>query len=786
MDEFGIGRPVRRVEDRRFLTGAGRYVGDIDLPRQAWGAIVWSPHAHARIIGIETARAAAAPGVLCVLTGADAARDGLGGLAPFTLPEDAGGPKSYRTEWLPLAVERVRCVGDRVAFVVAETLDQALDAASLVEIAYEVLPAAVAVEDTAAPGAPLVWADCPGNICFALATGSKDATEAAFAAAATTVSLRLESQRLSPNPLEPRGAIGDYRPADDAYTLYTSSQNPHGVRSMLAQSVLRVPETRLRVISPDVGGGFGMKANPYPEDALVLWASRRCLRPVKWIATRAESLAADNHGRDHVARAAMALAADGKILAVEVEALHALGAYFQSAAASPVLTTARLMPGVYDIAAVFIQSRAVFTHTSPIGVYRGAGRPEANYIVERLIDRAAAALGMTPEALRRRNLVPARALPHRTVTGMVYDSGDFAAVLEQCLALADWPGFAARRAASEAMGKRRGRAVGCYIERGGVTNDRMELRFDPGGAVTIIAGTHSHGQGHATTYAQMAAQWLGVPYESIRFVQGDTDAVAFGRGTYAARSSLVGGCALKLAVDAVIEKARAMAAHLLEAAPADVQFDDGVFTIAGTDRAMSLVEVAKAFYRARLPAQFGLGLDASGSWAADPPNYPNGCHVCEVEVDPETGAAAIARYAVVDDVGMVVNPMICEGQVHGALAQGIGQALLEQVIYHRGSGQLLSGSFLDYAMPRADDLPDFAVAFRAIPATTNPLGIKGVGETGVVAAPATVINALLDALAPLGVDDLATPATPERLWQAIAAKRLPLTLPSPPMGERVT
>jgi carbon-monoxide dehydrogenase large subunit len=769
VSEFGIGKRVHRVEDRRFLTGAGRYVGDIDLPRQVWGVVVWSPHAHARILRIDKARAEAAPGVLCVLTGADAAADGLGGLTPFTLPEDAGGPKAYRTEWLPLARDRVRCVGDRVAFVVAETLEAARDAAELVEVAYEPLPAVAGVEDAAADGAARVWDDCPGNVCFTLASGDKAAAEAAFAKAACVVALTLRSQRVSPNPLEPRAAIGDYRAADEEYTLYTGSQNPHGVRSMLAQAVFHVPETKLRVISPDVGGGFGMKANAYPEDALVLWASRRCGRPVKWVASRTESLAADNHGREQVAQARMALDAEGKVLAVGVEALHGLGAYIQSAAASPVITAVRMMPSVYDIGTLQLVSKAVFTHASPMGVYRGAGRPEANYIIERLLDRAAADLRIDPVELRRRNLVRAQAMPHRTATGSVYDSGDFAAVLEKALALADWAGFPARRAASEAVGKRRGRAVGCYIERGGVTNDRMELRFDPTGAVTILAGTHSHGQGHATTYAQMVADWLGVPFDSIRFLQGDTAAVGFGRGTYAARSSLLGGCALRLAADSIIEKARAMAAHLLEAAPADVQFEDGTFSIAGTDRSLTMPEVAKAFYRpAGLPRQFGLGLDASGSWAAEPPNYPNGCHVCEVEVDPETGAVRLDRYAAIDDVGIIVNPMICEGQVHGGLAQGIGQALMEAVVYDRASGQLLSGSFMDYAMPRADDLPDFAVDFHLTRATTNPLGIKGVGETGTVATPATIANAVLDAL---GLVDIETPLTAERVWRALRQAR---------------
>ena len=772
MSEFGIGRSVKRVEDERFLTGRGRYVGDIALPHQCWGAVVMSPHAHARIRGIDISAAKAAPGVIAVLTGADVATDGLGGLVPYFPPEEFGGPKSYRTYWLPLAGDRVRCVGDRVAFVVAESVDEARNAADLVAVDYEPLPSVIDVEDAAAPGAPLIYEDCPGNLCFAFNAGSKEATDAAFAKAAHTVSLRLKSQRLSPNSMETRCALGVYEPADELYTLYTSSQNPHGARSLLARSVFHLPETHFRVIAPDVGGGFGMKANPYPEDALVLWAARRCGRPVKWVSTRSEGLAGDNHGRDQVAKGELALDADGRILAVRVEALHAMGAYFQSAGASPVLTAGRMLPSVYAIAAVHCSSKAIFTNSSPMGVYRGAGRPEANYVLERLIELAARKLGIEPVELRRRNLVRAEAIPHATPTGLVYDSGNFPLVLEKSLTLADWAGFEQRRAASEAAGKRRGRGVGLYIERGGAHDDRMELRFDPSGAVTILAGTFSHGQGHATTYAQMVADWLGVPFASIRFRQGDTNQVAFGRGTYAARSSLVGGCALRLAADEVVEKARAWAGLLMEAAPADVEFREGVFKIAGTDRVLSMTDVARSSFRpSKRPPGLGVGLEAAATYAAEPPNYPYGCHVCEIDLDSETGQVRLDRYTVVDDVGRVINPMICEGQVHGALAQGIGQALMEEIVYDRKTGQLLSGSFLDYAMPRADDFPGITVDFHETLATTNPLGIKGVGETGTVTAPATVINAILDALRPLGIDDLEMPATPLRVWKAIASAR---------------
>jgi carbon-monoxide dehydrogenase large subunit len=768
MNTFGIGQAVRRVEDRRFLTGRARFVDDVELPRQTHGALVLSPHAHARIRGMDVSRATAAPGVICVLTGADAVRDRLGGIPPNAMPEDMGGPKGYRTFRPVLVADKVRHVGERVAFVVAETAAQAREAAELVEVEYAPLPVAAAVEDAVQDGAAKIWDDWTSNVSFTLTMGNKEATDAAFAAARHTVSLRLVNNRLSANALEPRGAIGDYNPADDTYTLYTSTQNPHGVRTVMAQAVFRLPETRFRVIAQDVGGGFGMKADTYPEEALVLWASRRCGRPVKWIQTRTEGLLTDDHGRDQVVRGEMALDADGKILAIRAQALHALGAYVVGAAIVPVIYSLKLVPSAYTVPAVSLTSQAVFTNTAPTGPYRGAGRPEAVYLTERLLDRAAQVIGIDRVEIRRRNLIAPEAMPYRTATGFVYDTGEFAATMDRCLDLADWKGFDARRAASERKDKRRGRALTYYIEDCGVFNDRMELRFDPSGNVTIVAGTFSHGQGHATTYAQMVSDWLGVPFENIRLVQGDTNQVAFGRGTYASRSSLVGGSALKAASDALVDKARPLAAHLMEAAPADVQFGDGKFRVVGTDRALPLVDVAKAFYRpVGLPKHFGIGLEASGSWAADPQNFPNGAHVCEVEIDPETGEVTIDRYVVVDDVGRVINPLICEGQIQGGLAQGIGQALFEEVAYDRASGQLLSGNFTEYCMPRSADLPSFTLGFHDVPCTTNPIGIKGIGEAGSVGAPPTVINAILDALAPLGVDHVDMPAAPARVWEAL-------------------
>ncbi len=771
--KFGIGQPVRRAEDRRFLLGRGRYVDDITLPRQAYGAVLMSPYPHALIRGIDTKQARAAPGVLCVLTGADLAADGIGALPPALMPEDLGLGKGYRTLRPLLAVERVRHVGERVAFVVAETAAQARDAAELIAVDYEALPAVVDLDGAVAQDAPLLWPDCPtGNVAFTLSFGDKSATDAAFAKAAHIVALRLRNNRLAASPIEPRCAIGDYSQADDSYTLYNASQNPHGNRALLARAVFGIPETRIRVISPDVGGGFGLKGNLHPEEGLVLWASKRCLCPVRWTATRSESLLGDHHGRDQIVTGEMALDAEGKILAVRAQALHAVGSYVAATAVIPPLFSLRFIPNVYDIKAVHLESRAVFLNTTTLTSYRGAGRPEATYLIERLIERAAHATGLDPRELRRRNFIRPEAMPYTTATRYVYDSGEFARVMDRCLALSDWEGFAGRRAASEKAGRLRGRALSYYIEQGGNFNDRMEIRFDPGGTATIVAGTHSHGQGHATTYAQLLHEWLGVPFESIRFVQGDTDAVPFGRGTFAARSSMVGGAALKAASAAIIAKAKTMAAALLEAAEADLDFAAGAFTVIGTDRRIALTEVAKAFYRAGgITDQLGVGLEASGTYGSDPPNHPNGCHVCEVEIDPETGVATVARYVVVDDAGTLINPLICEGQVHGGLAQGIGQALREEIVYDRQSGQLLSGSFMDYGMPRAEDFPSFEVAFEPVPCRTNPLGVKGIGEAGAVGSPPTIINAVLDALRPLGVTELDMPATPFALWQAITRAR---------------
>jgi carbon-monoxide dehydrogenase large subunit len=770
MARFGIGQAVRRVEDVRFLKGAGHYVGDITLPGQLYGVVVYSTAAHANIRRIDTAKAKAAPGVVLVLTGADALADQIGALGPSVMPEDIGGPKGYRTYRPVLCADTVRCVGERVAFVVAETEAQARDAADLIDIDYETLPAVVTLEDAVKPGAPAVWADCPSNISYTVAFGDEAATKAAFDGAKHVVSVKLYNNRVSANSIEARAGLGHYNPIEDHYTIYTTTQDPFGVRLKLATVAFKEPVGKFRLISPDVGGGFGMKGSVYNEDVLVLWASKRCHgRPVKWVSNRAEALMSDAHGRDQTVTAEMALDGDGKVLAVRTRALDSLGAYTAGPQMATVYFGVRLTTGPYAIPAMHAVADAVFTNTTPLVPYRGAGRPEAAYLIERLMDEAALVTGIDPVELRRRNFIKPEAMPYTTQTFYVYDSGEFERLMDKCLEVADWSGYAARKANSEAAGKLRGRGLAYFIEEAGIFNERMDLRFDSDGSLTIIAGTHSHGQGHETAFAQMVHEWLGIPFESIRFVQGDTDKVSIGRGTYASRSVMNGGNALKAAADEVIAKGRRMAARLLEAAPETVDFADGIYKVQGTNKSMPLQDVAKVFFApAGIPMDLGVGLEGHGSYASEPGNFPNGCHVCEVEIDPDTGTVTLDRYSCVDDLGRVINPMIVEGQIRGALAQGIGQALMEHVVYDRGSGQLVSGSFMDYAMPRAIDCPTSVVAFHNVPAKTNPLGVKGIGEAGCTGSPPAIMNAILDALRPVGVKALDMPATPFKVWEAVA------------------
>jgi aerobic carbon-monoxide dehydrogenase large subunit len=662
----------------------------------------------------------------------------------------------------------LRYVGERVAVVIAATEAIARDAAELVAVDYEMLPAAVTVEAAVRPSAPLVHDGVPNNTSFTMRLGNGDAADAAFARAHHVTRLSLYNNRLTAVTMEPRGCIADYDQGTRRYTLYSSTQNVHGVRQTLANHILHVPESRIRVVARDVGGGFGMKGNVYPEEAILVWAARRIGRPVKWIPTRSEALLGDYAGRDQNVAAELALDAGGKFLALRWTGSHNIGAYIEGAGAIPIIFSLKLASTVYDIPAVSVTSSLVFTNTAPTVPYRGAGRPEAVYIMERLVDQAAREMRIDPGELRKRNLIRSDAYPYQTRTGWTYDTGNYAAAMAKCQALADWDGFAVRHANSKAAGKLRGRGITYYVDNTGVFNERMEVRFDPSGELTILAGTLSHGQGHETTYAQMVGDWLGVAEDKIHLAQADTDEVAIGRGTYASRSMMIGGGALLAAADEVIERGKRFAAHFMEADAADISFADGAFTISGTDRSMPIGQVAQmSFIPVGLPSALGVGLQGAGAFNSDLPSFPNGCHICELEIDPETGAVELERYTVVDDCGTVINPLLAKGQIQDGVAQGAGQALLEDVVYDHNSGQLLTGTLLDYGIPRADTVPAIAIDFSPVPSTTNPLGAKGVGEGGTVASTPTVMNAILDALAPLGIRDVPMPATPERVWRAI-------------------
>ena len=759
-----IGAAVPRLEDERFLTGRGRFVDDLSPPNTAFAHIVRSPHAHARIVRVDATEARAAPGVVLVLTGEDVAADHIGGLPCEAFPALAQGSPYHRPLQPILAQGKVRHVGEAVAAVVAESFAQAADAAELLSIDYEALPA-VTLPDALSPGAPKVWDEAQSNVSFQLERGDREAVARAFAAAAHVAKLSLVYPRASANTLEPRAALAV--PDEGRYTLYSSMQTPYQAREVLA-SVLGLRELDLRVVAPDVGGAFGMKSHAYPEDALVLWAARRLRRPVKWAAERREALASDMHGRHQVTEAELALDAGGRALALRVEVAIDLGAYLGYSAGVAPQNAAISYTNTYDVPLIHARVRAVFTNTCMVGPYRGTAKPEATYVTERLIDKAAREMGIDLIEMRRRNFISPEALPYRTPGGYLFDSGEFGKVLDKALALADWKGFAARRAESARRGLRRGIGLAMHCQRAGSQNERMEIRVAHDGSVALHVGTLSTGQGHETAFAQMAAEWLGVPLENVRIFQGDTDKLLYGRGTFAQRSMNAGGSALKLAADEVVRKGKALAAWIMEASPADVEFSSGSFRIKGTDREASFAEVAgKAYTGVGMPPELGVGLDGAGSHAG-PNNFPNGCMVCEVEVDPDTGKVDVVRLTAVDDVGTVVNPLILEGQLHGSIAQGLGQALFEQVVYERDSGQLLTGSFMDYAMPRADDLPDIRSDVHLVPTRTNLLGVKGGSEGGNVGVPPAVVHAIVDALSGWGVTDVPLPATPERVWRLIA------------------
>ncbi|MBO21710.1 MAG: carbon monoxide dehydrogenase [Rhodospirillaceae bacterium] len=767
--QFGIGQSVRRKEDPKFLTGRGRYVSDLVLPRQSYAVFVYSPHAHAEIKSVDTAAAEAAPGVIAVLTGADYAGDGMGPTGGV-MPEDMGGPQGHRTMHMPLAVNRVRFVGERVAVVIAESEAQARDAADLVEVDFAELPAVVMAADAVKDGAPLVYDKAANNISFTLRLGNGEATDTAIKGAHHLTRLSLHNNRLDAMTMEPRGCLGDYDTSNGRLTFYTSTQNVHGIRQGLASQNLNVPESMIRVIAKDVGGGFGMKGHVYPEEAVVAWACKRVERPVKWIATRSEAMMGDDHGRDQTVEAELALDENGKFLALRWHALHNVGAYIEGAGAIPVLFAVKLAPTVYNIPNVDVVNKAVFSNTSPTVPYRGAGRPEAVYIMERLIDVAARETGIDRAELRRINFIATDEMPHSTLTGWTYDTGDYATALDKARGIADWDGYEARKAATEAKGLKRGLGVVYYVDNTGIFNERMEIRFDPSGTVTIVSGVLSHGQGHETSFSQMLSEWLDVPIEDVRLAQADTDEVAIGRGTYASRSMMVGGSALRAAADEVIERGKQFAAHFMESDAADIEFTEGKFVIAGTDKEMPLKKVAQmSFMPVHVPSELGVGLQGVGAFAAEVPSFPNGCHIAEVELDPDTGGVRIDRYTVVDDIGTVINPLLAQAQIHGGVVQGVGQALLEDVAYDSDSGQLIAGSLMDYGLPRADLMPEINVDFSPVFSKSNPLGAKGVGEGGTVAGTPTIVNAVLDALADFGVREIDTPVTPQRVWQAINA-----------------
>jgi aerobic carbon-monoxide dehydrogenase large subunit len=782
MSEKGIGSSVRRSEDQRFLTGKGHYVDDMNRPGQAHAVFVRSPHAHARLKMVDTSAARKAPGVIAVFTGADVAADKLGGLiCGWTVKDKNGDPHKAPAHPI-LANDKVRYVGDHVAVVIAETQAQARDAAELVDVDYEVLPANI---DTAkAQKGALVHDDAPGNLCYDWELGDRGAVDDVIKKAHHVTKIDLVNNRLIPNAMEPRAAIGEYDSGTGNYTCYSTSQNPHVLRLILCAFIMGVPEHKMRVISPDVGGGFGSKIFCYAEEVVCTWAAKKIDRPVKWTADRSESFLSDAHGRDHVTHAELAMDKDGKFLALKVETIANMGAYLSTfATCVPTYLYATLLAGQYTTPIIFANVKAVFTNTSPVDAYRGAGRPEATYVIERIVECAARDMKLDPAEIRRRNFIKPEQFPYQTPVALQYDSGNYGKALDEALKLADYDGFKSRREEAAKRGKLRGIGFSAYIEACGIAPSAVvgslgagvglwesaQIRLNPTGSCQILTGSHSHGQSHETTFAQVVHEHLGIPYDSIEVVHGDTALVPFGMGTYGSRSIAVGGSAIVRAADKIIEKGKKIAAHLLEASVDDITFKNGEYRVAGTDKVKNIGEIAFAAYVPHnYPAGVEPGLDETAFY--DPANftYPAGTHICEVEIDPDTGRTEIISWTAIDDFGKVINPLIVEGQVHGGVAQGVGQALLEGCVYDNDSGQLVTGSYMDYCMPRADDLPSLKVGMTETPCPHNPLGVKGCGEAGAIAAPAAMINAITDAL---GVQHLDMPATPEKVWRVAQQSR---------------
>ncbi len=769
--KFGLGQAAPRVEDRRFLGGGGRYTDDINLANQAWSHILRSPHAHARIRSIDVEAARSAPGVLAVFTGADVASDGLGDMpclaakvAPLKRPD---GTPIFQPSRPALVRDKVAFVGDYVAFVVANSREQARDAAELIEVDYEPLPVNVRTASAIGNEVPAVWEDCPDNICFRMELGDKKAVAHAIESADHVTRLKLPMSRVAINPMEPRAAIGSYDPFEDRYTLYSGNQFPHDMRNWLSESVLGVAESQIRIISPDMGGSFGLRANIFPELPLVLWAAKKLNRPVKWTNERSDSIL-DEQARDMVMDVELAIDKNGDFLALRVQCLANMGAYLSNFGPLPAFGNLGGVAGVYQTPAIHGEVLGVFTNTSPTGPYRGAGRPEATSAIEQAIDLAARELGIDRVEMRRRNIIPPTVMPFQTALTYNYDCGEFERNMDRALTIADAASFETRRDKAQNEGWLRGLGLANSIEQAaGMFDEGGEIRFDRQGRATIHMGTHSHGQGHETVFRQLLSEKLGLDFEAMRYVQGDTDLVGYGHGTGGSRVSGLGGGALLGAAEKIIEKGRQIAAHSLEAPEVDIEFVDGQFTVAGTDRSLSLTDIAGiAFEPSLLPSGMDSGLQGFATFKAPAPTFPNACHVSEVEIDPETGVIRIVRYVAVDDVGTVMNPLLLKGQLHGGIVQGAGQILGEQIQWD-DTGQVLTGSFMDYLMPRADTFPYFEIETNSVPSPRNPLGIKGAGEAGTVGAVACLTSAILDALAPLGIRELDMPATPEKVWRAI-------------------
>jgi len=766
MGEFAVGQGVSRFEDPRLIRGGGRYTDDIKLPGMAHAVVLRSPYAHAKINSIDAKAAKAAPGVLAVLTAADVKAAGYGDLpVPGGLKRRDGSPM-YKARYPILAEDCVRWVGDYVAFVVAETPAQAQDAAELIQVDYEELPAVTATAEAPKPGAPRVWDDCPDNICFVELIGDKGAVEAAFLRASHIVRHRFVINRVTAATMEPRGAVGDYNTTDGRYTIYTPMQRPHPTRTELAK-VLKVPESKIRIVTGDTGGSFGMKTPIFNETPLVLLASKLTGRPVKWVSTRTEAFLSDAQARDNVTEAELALDSEGHFLALRVKTFAAIGAYLQHSMPAFVLNAGTLA-GVYWTPAIHVDITAVFSNTNPMRPYRGNGRPEAAFVIERMVDLAAGEMNIDPAELRRRNYVPPSAMPFKTGLTFTYDSGEFEKNMDLALELSDRKGLKARKAEARKRGKLLGFGISNTIERAGApSTEGAEVRFDRSGSVILFSGSNSQGQGHETVFKQLVCDRLGLDPREVQYIQGDTDQVFYGEGTGGSRSATLAGSAFHLATEKVVTKARAIAAHMLEVEENDLKFDEGVFSTNKTNRTLTVKDIATAANDlANLPKDMEPGLFATAVYVALVNNYPNGCHICELEIDRETGKVDITRYSVVDDFGTVLNPLLLHGQVHGGIAQGAGQALMED-IHFDNSGQLVTASFMDYAMPRAHDFCAMEVESNPVPTKTNPLGVKGAGEAGCVGALPAVTNALVDALAEFGVDHIEMPATPERIWRAM-------------------